>query len=87
MLFHRPAGEDAFLSGRAFYRVWLAMDRFGLKGCPMSVLVDWDFSRAALARAHAVPAERNIVSVFRIGRPDGVPRAARARLPVEALIV
>jgi hypothetical protein len=25
--------------------------------------------------------------VFRIGRADGVPGAARARLPVEALIV
>lgn len=87
VLFHRPAGEDAFLSGRAFYRAWLAMERCGLKGCPMSVLADWDESRDALARRYAVPADRHIVSVFRIGRPDGVPGSARARLPVEELIV
>jgi nitroreductase len=87
VLFHRPVGEDAFESGRAFYRAWLAMERHGLKGCPMSVLADWDESRAALARRHAVPADRHIVSVFRIGRPDGTPGSARARLPVEQLIV
>lgn len=87
VLFHRPAGEDAFVSGRTFYRAWLAMERAGLKGCPMSVLADWDESRDALARRFAVPAERHIVSVFRIGRPDGVPSGARARLPVDELIV
>jgi hypothetical protein len=79
--------EDALDSGRAFYRAWLAMERYGLQGCPMSVLADWDESRNALARRYAVPARRHIVSVFRIGRPAGVPTSARARLPVEDLIV
>jgi nitroreductase len=87
VLFHRPAGEDAFESGRAFYRAWLAMERCGLKGCPMSVLADWDQSRNALARRFAVAPDRHIVSVFRVGRPDGVPGTARARLPVDELIV
>jgi nitroreductase len=87
VLFHRPAGEDAFESGRAFYRAWLAMERYGLKGCPMSVLADFDEARDALARRYAVPAQRHIVSVFRIGRPNGVPKGVRARLPVEELIV
>jgi len=87
VLFHRPAGEDAFVSGRAFYRAWLAMERADLKGCPMSVLADWDESRDALARRFAVPADRHIVSVFRIGRPDGTPGGTRARLPVDELIV
>jgi nitroreductase len=87
VLFHRPAGEDAFESGRAFYRAWLAMERHRLKGCPMSVLADWDQSRETLAQRYAVPRDRHIVSVFRIGRPDGTPRAARARLPVDELIV
>lgn len=87
VLFHRPAGEDPFISGRAFYRAWLAMERCGLKGCPVSVLADWDESRTALAQRHAVPTGRQIVSVFRIGRPDGTPNQARARLPVEELIV
>jgi nitroreductase len=87
VLFHRPIGEDAFDSGRAFYRAWLAMERHGLKGCPMSVLVDWDESREALSRRHAVPAGRQLISAFRIGRPDGAPSLARARLPVDELIV
>jgi nitroreductase len=87
VLFHRPAGEDAFESGRAFYRAWLTMERHGLKGCPMSVLADWDQSRDALAQGHAVPAVRQIVSVFRIGRPDGAASLTRARLPVDELIV
>jgi nitroreductase len=87
VLLHRPAGEDAFESGRAFYRAWLAMERHGLKGCPMSVLVDWDQSRDTLAKRHAIPAGRHIVSVFRIGRPAGTPSAMRARLPVDELIV
>jgi hypothetical protein len=87
VLFHRPAGEDAFESGRALYRAWLTMERHGLKGCPMSVLADWDQSRDTLAQRYAVPRDRHIVSVFRIGRPDGTPSAARARLPVDELIV
>jgi len=86
VLFHRPAGEDAFDSGRAFYRAWLAMERYGLKGCPMSVLADWDEARDALARRY-VPAQRQLVSVFRVGRPNGVAKGVRARLPVEELIV
>jgi hypothetical protein len=63
------------------------MERSGLKGCPMSVLADWDESRTTLAQRHAVPANRHIVSVFRIGHPERVPSRVRARLPVEALIV
>ncbi len=75
------------MSGRAFYRAWLAMERAGLKGCPMSVLADWDDSRDALARRFAVPPDRHIVSVFRVGKPDGTPSTTRARLPVDELIV
>jgi hypothetical protein len=87
VLFHRPADEDALLSGRAFYRAWLSMERHCLKGCPMSVLADWPQSRDQLARQYAVPQERQIVSVFRIGRPKGTPKGERARLPVDELIV
>ncbi len=86
VLFHRPKGEDAFVSGRAFYRAWLDMERQGLKGCPMSALADWPVARAALAERHCVPADRQIVSVFRIGRPNGTPKFAHARLPVDELL-
>lgn len=87
VLFHRLVGEDPFISGRAFYRAWLAMERCGFKGCPMSVLADWDESRTALAQRYGVPIGRHIVSVFRIGRPDGTLPQARARLPVDELII
>ncbi len=47
-LFHRPVGEDAFMSGRAFYRAWLSMERAGFKDVPMSVLADWPVARNTL---------------------------------------
>lgn len=86
-LFHRPAGEDAFQSGRAFYRAWLAMERAGLKGAPMSVLVDWPVARNALHRLYGLGPDRFIVSAFRIGRPAGRPSIERARLSVDELII
>ena len=39
-LFHRPASEHEFETGRRFYRVWLEIEREGLALCPMSVLAD-----------------------------------------------
>ncbi len=87
VLFHRPIGEDSFQSGRAFYRAWLAMERAGLAGCPMSVLADLPDARDTLARDYGVPEDRQIVSVFRIGRPSGSRKWSHARLPVEQLIV
>lgn len=32
-LFHRPAGEDPLVTGRAFYRAWLAMTAQRLAAC------------------------------------------------------
>jgi nitroreductase len=87
VLFHRPKDEDAFGSGRAFYRVWLEMERQGLQGCPISVLADWAVARDTLTAKHGVPEGRQIVSVFRIGRPKGTPRTAHSRLPVDELLV
>jgi nitroreductase len=86
VLFHRPDGEDPFESGRAFYRAWLAFEREGLKGCPVSVLADWPIARDALAVKYAIPKGRRIVSVFRIGRPTGAPVIAHARLSVDELL-
>jgi len=86
-LLHRPIGEDAFVSGRHFYRAWLAIERAGLKGSSMSVLADWPFARELLHRRHRLGGERHIVGVFRLGRPDGTPSVVRARLPVDELIV
>jgi nitroreductase len=87
VLLHRPQDEDPFETGRQFYRAWLGFERAGLKACPMSVLADWDLSRARLAQAHGVPEGRRIVGVFRIGVPQGAPQIRRFRLPVESLLV
>jgi nitroreductase len=86
-LFHRPKDEDAFVSGRAFYRAWLEMERQGLKSCPISVLADWKVARNALVAKHGLPAGRQLVSVFRLGCPQGEPKTAHARLPVDELLV
>jgi hypothetical protein len=86
VLFHRPEGEDPMEAGRAFYRAWLGMERNKLKGCPMSVLADWPPARDELAVRYKVPSDRHIVSVFRIGRPNGAPHIGHARLPVDELI-
>jgi len=86
-LFHRPVGEDAILSGRAFYHAWLDMETCGIGAVPMSVLADWPVARNALHRLHGLAPDRAIVNVFRIGRPQGTPSRDRARLPVDELIV
>jgi nitroreductase len=85
-LLHRPEGEDALETGRAFYRAWLAMAREGLAGCPVSVLVDWSETRAALGKDHPLPAGRRLINVFRIGVPAIAHSVAHARLPVDELI-
>lgn len=87
VLLHRPVGEDPLISGCAFYRSWLAMERFGLSACPVSVLADWQPSRDALAQRHGVPQGREIVSVFRVGKPASAPTITHTRLPTNALLV
>lgn len=86
-LFHRPLGEDPLETGRAFYRAWLAITACGLGACPISVLADWPVSNAALVARHPLPAGSGLVNVFRLGRVPPGAGAARARLPLDKLIV
>ncbi|HEV2512158.1 hypothetical protein [Bosea sp. (in: a-proteobacteria)] len=86
-LFHRPDGEDPLVSGRAFYRAWLAMTAQGLAACPVSVLADWPASNRRLVEKHGIPAGHRLVNVFRLGLATGAFPAARARLPLSELIV
>jgi nitroreductase len=87
-LFHRPAAEPEFETGRRFYRVWLAIEREGLALCPMSVLADAPQAAASLKNEFGLGAERKLVTVFRIGRrPHNLRRAPRARLPAQELIM
>jgi nitroreductase len=86
-LFHRPSGEDRLETGRAFYRAWLLMERFGLAACPISALADWPQSNVALAEAHGLPLSRRLVNVFRLGVAAEPKKREAARLPVDELIV
>jgi len=63
------------------------MERCDLKGAPMSVLADWPRSRDALHFAHGLDPDHSLISVFRIGKPQGTPRSSHERLPVGELIV
>ena len=72
--------------GEGFYRLWLDIERYGFKGCPIPVLADWPQSNTELCRSFGIPDGRQLVSVFRIGRPRGVPSLVHARQPVDELI-
>lgn len=87
-LFHRPADEPEFETGRRFYRVWLEITREGLALCPMSVLADAPRAAAIELREAGVAAGRKLVTVLRIGRrPANKPAPPRVRLPADELIV
>ncbi|MCA1197093.1 hypothetical protein K9B35_03880 [Sphingomonas sp. R647] len=85
-LFFRPRGETPMITGRAFYRAWLAMERQGLAACPVSVLADWSETNAHLSAQYSPSDDRALLSVFRIGkRPSGIG-SARSRKPIGQLI-
>lgn len=86
-LFHRPADEPEFETGRRFYRVWLESERCGLALCPMSVLADVSEAASTLTREYGVDLSRKLVTVFRLGaRPNSYVQPPRARLPAHELI-
>jgi len=88
LIFTAPNGEDPFVTGRAFYRRWLQVTAAGLALCPMSVLADSKRANAEIRRTFAVPAERRIVNVLRIGAPPpGFPSALTPRLPASELVL
>lgn len=87
-LFHRPADEPEFETGRRFYRVWLEIERVGLALCPMSVLADVPRVAHSLLRENGLSADRKLVTAFRIGRrPPSWKQPPRTRLSITDLIV
>ena len=86
-LFFRPRGENALVSGRAFYRAWLTLERHGFAACPISVLADWDETNRLLSAQHNPSADLALLSVFRIGERPAGSRIVRSRKPREALTV
>jgi hypothetical protein len=87
VLIHTPANRDVFDTGRAWYRFWLALDREGFAGVPMSALADSPAHAQRLLDAWPLPAERRLVNVMRLGpRPRGEV-VHSARLPADELLV
>ena len=86
VLFHRPADEDPFESGRAFHRLWLEVDAGGLGGNVLAALADDPAAAASLRTAHGIDPERRLVSALRIGRRDGAA-FPRARLPLSEVLL
>ncbi|MDZ4778241.1 MAG: hypothetical protein SGJ23_15780 [Alphaproteobacteria bacterium] len=88
VLFHRPATESDYETGRCFYRVWLEIAARGLVLCPMSVLADSADAAAQVKKTWGIAEERKLVTAFRVGRlPENARLPQRVRLPVEELIV
>lgn len=86
VLFHRPASEDPFDSGRAFHRLWLEVDAGGLGGNVLAALADDPAASTSLCTAHGIAKDRRLLSALRIGRRDGAP-FARARLPLSEVLL
>jgi nitroreductase len=87
VLFCRPIGEDPLMTGRHFYRAWLAIDRAGLSACPISALADHPDCNERLRKLGKVGPDLRLVNVFRVGRPASRQQPRHFRLPVDRLIV
>jgi len=87
VLFCRANGEDPLISGRYFYRVWLAIERAGLAACPISALADHPGFNAKLRTLGQLGEGLRLVNVFRVGRPANPPAQRHFRLAVDQLIV
>lgn len=69
--------------GRRFYRLWLELTAAGLHAAPMSATSDFDETRTALERRHAIPSDRRLANVLRVGIAADV--AESPRLPLHEL--
>lgn len=85
-LIHQSAGGDAFATGRAWYRFWLALDLVDMGGVPMSALSDAPAYAHQLLAAYPLPAGRELVNVMRLGAKPVKVIARSARLPANELL-
>lgn len=82
-----PRDEDAFLSGQRFYRVWLEMCRAGYALCPMVAATDTAGGLSAMRNRFQIPDDRQVTSLFRVGKVAAGTAYHRQRLPVRELLV
>lgn len=87
LLFHRPIGEDPFVSGAAFYRCWLRIEAAGFGAAVIAALADHRPSAERLAAMAGIGRDRRLVSTFRIGRRPAGAQAPRARRPIAEVLV
>jgi len=91
IVFHRPCGERAFKSGRAFYRLWLEITAAGFVACPMSSIADSETGSAEVRRRWGVPEGRRVVNVLRVGKapaePPKSPRLHASELLIESSVL
>lgn len=84
---HAGDGDDPFVVGRRWYRLWLALAAAGFVAVPMSAVVDEPSVRDALLAAIALPAGRHLINLMRIGPLPGKSVPLSARLPVEEILL
>lgn len=85
-LFHRPAGEDPFESGRHFHRLWLEIEAAGFGANVLAAVADDPKVSATIRKEHGIPEGRRLVSAYRFGKRDG-EGFAPARLPLSEIVV
>ena len=83
--FHRPIGESAVSSGRAYLRLCLEAAHLGLAGWPMAALTDDPDAAEQISVQLAIGPDRQLIQVLRFGVPTGTP-PPRARRPLQELI-
>lgn len=90
-ILHCAADEDPFDAGRRWYRGWLGLCREGFSVCPMSALADSSRGCRALRQRYALPEDRRILNVLRIGvaPPGPVERVSgrSRRLPPDEVLL
>lgn len=86
ILFCPRRSDSPFDVGRRFYRLWLEVTRLGFHLAPMSATADNAVTRAALETRYAIPQDRRIANVFRVGRIPDDDVAVSPRLPTTELL-
>lgn len=87
VVFHRPADEPPFESGRHFYRLWLKLEAAGFGAAVLAALADDPAAAAQVVELAGVPAGHRVVSAFRIGRRPAGAMPGRARRPIDEVLV
>ncbi|GLK50041.1 hypothetical protein GCM10017620_30150 [Brevundimonas intermedia] len=87
VLFHRPADEAPFDTGRRFHRAWLGFTQAGLSAAPMAVLADDVEARERLQADFGIGGHRRLITAFRLGIAPAHDLAPKPRLGLDALIV